>query len=437
MACLSQRFKAQTITQLFFLIAFISLNGFFSEASSSQQNKDPKSIRFVQKGLPPYVSSSKPGSYFRHLQTTVEQDSSSSPDESSPKEQSRPKPVGPKYRFVHAPVGYEKSKSAYLSEIQSLKEANEKLNEEVKSQAQKIKALMAENKELREKIEGESKKINSSNSKLRSLEEDLKKKEKQNELLSSMLSQKEKTISEQKLEIRSLVQQIQDKEIFLESKERTFSELEKQINNKAEYLQALEKDQEKFKEEKELEALKLMEKIENLSANVREHASKQELLVSEKNQLEAKIQELIAERDRANKALNECLESLNAKEVKNQAENVPKKTPPEEKRILFDTVLKQMGSKQIKEKWVKAPPLKHPEGINVESPLVPEIVKVFSSLRKKRENDFKAFITENGLQNEDKEKQKQLYEKYKENNIAPSPTGIQQFTRFKKESVSD
>ncbi|EAZ51320.1 hypothetical protein [Cryptosporidium parvum Iowa II] len=438
MAYLSRRLKAQAITLFFFLIAFISLNEFFSEASSTQQKRELKSVRFVQSGQPPYVSSSKPGQYFRHLQTTVEQDSSSSPDESSPKEQSRLKHVGPKYRFVHAPVGYEKSKSTYLAEIQSLKEANEKLNEEVKSQAQKIKALMAENKELREKIEAELKKTNSSNSKLRSLEEDLKKKERQNNSLSSTLSQKEKTISEQKAEIRSLVQKIQDKETFLESKEKALSELEKQMNNKIEHLQVREKEQEKVKEEKELEVLRLMEKIEVLSANVRENSSKQESLVSEKNQLEARIKELMAERDNANKALNECLESLNAKEVKNEAENVPKETQPEEKRrALYNLVLKQMGRKQMKERWVKAPPLRRPEGINVESDLVPEIVKVFDSLKKKREDEFKAFVTENGLENEDSVKQRQLYEKYKEKNIASSPAGIQQFARFKKESVSD
>ncbi|TRY53521.1 Uncharacterized protein CTYZ_00003645 [Cryptosporidium tyzzeri] len=437
MAYLSRRLKAQTVTLFFFLIAFISLNEFFSEASSTQQKREPKSVRFVQSGQPPYVLSSRPGQYFRHLQTTVEQDSSSSPDESSPKEQSRSKHFGPKYRFVHAPVGYEKSKSIYLAEIQSLKEANEKLNGEVKSQAQRIKDLMAENKELREKVEGELKKTNSSNSKLRSLEEDLKKKERQNNSLSSILSQKEKIISEQKAEIRSLVQKIQDKETSLESKEKALSELEKQIN-KIEHLQVKEKEQEKIKEEKELEALKLMKKIEDLSANVRENASKQELLVSEKNQLEARIKELMAERDHANKALNECLESLNAKEVKNETENVPKETQPEEKRrALYNLVLKQMGKKQMKERWVKAPPLRRPEGINVESNLVPELVKVFDSLKKKKENEFKAFVTENGLENEDSVKQRQLYEKHKEKNIASSSAGIQQFARFKKESVSD
>ncbi|CUV04003.1 unnamed protein product [Cryptosporidium hominis] len=438
MAYLSRRLKAQTITLFFFLIAFISLNEFFSEASSTQQKKEPKSVRFVQSGQPPYVLSSRPGQYFRHLQTTVEQDSSSSPDESSSKEQSRTRSLGPKYRFVHAPVGYEKSKNAYLAEIQSLKEANEKLNEEVKTQAQKIKALMAENKELREKIEGELKKTNSSNSKVKSLEEDLKKKERQNNSFSSILSQKEKIISEQRAEIKSLLQKIQDKETSLESKEKALSELEKQINNKIEYIQVKEREQEKIKEEKELEALRFMEKIENLSANVRENASKQELLVSEKNQLEAKIKELMAERDNANKALNECLESLNAKEVKNEAENVPKETQPEEKRrALYNLVLKQMASQPMKERWVKAPPFKRPEGINVESGLVPEIVKVFNSLKKKKENEFKAFVTENGLENEDSAKQRQLYEKHKEKNIVASPAGIQQFTRFKKESVSD
>ncbi|KAH8584900.1 uncharacterized protein ELE39_000851 [Cryptosporidium sp. chipmunk genotype I] len=438
MACLSQRLKVQTIPLILFVITFISLNTLFSEASFPRQKKELKSVKFVQKEQPPYVSSSNPGSYFRHLQTTVVQDSSSSPDESPEKELSRSKPLIPKYRFVHAPVGYEKSKNKYLAEIQSLKEANEKLNEEVKSQAQKIKALMAENKDLKDKIEGESQKTNSSNSKLKSLEEDLMKKERQNASLLNMLAQKERAINEQRTEITTLERRLQVRETTLESKEKSLSELEKQIDHKTQNFQMKEKELEKIKEHQESEALKLREKIETLSASVEDYSAKQAALENEKKQLESKLAELISERDNANKALNDCLESLNAKEVKTEKENIRKEVQPvDKKRALFDIVLKQMGERPAKEKWVKAPPLRRPEAVNVENELVPEIVKVFKSLREKKEKDFRTFVMENGLEHESKSVQEQMYEKYKEKNASPSPTGIQQFTRFKKEIVSD
>ncbi|OII74505.1 uncharacterized protein cubi_00058 [Cryptosporidium ubiquitum] len=438
MACHGQRLRVLSISFILILIIFISFNEFFSDASSPKQKKELKSVRFVQKGRPPYIASSSPVPYFSHLQTTVEQDSSSSSEEASEKGASHSKSTQPKYRFVHAPVGYEKSTESLLAEIQSLKEMNEKLSEEVKSQAQKIKSLMSENKDLKGQIESETKKANSSKSKLRNLDDDIKKKEKQNSSLLAIITQKDRIISEQKGEIFSLEQKLKEKDLNLENKEKALFEMEKQTSQNIQQHKAKEEELIKINERQESDALKLKEKIDSLSATVDDFFVKQTALENDKKQLEDKLQEMTDERDKAKSALNDCLESLNTKESKTEQENVPKDVQPSStKKTLYDAVIKQMGAIQKREKWVKAPPLRRPEGTQKRSESTPEIYKVFKSLKEKEEKDFEAFVVENGLQNETKETQKEQYKKFKERNVSPSPKGIQQFSRFRKESFSD
>lgn len=470
MVCLARGLRAQATPHILFLIALIFFNDSFSNASVPKSKRELKSVKFVQKGQPAYVTSSSPGSYFRHMQTMVEQDSSSSAEETSEKEQTPSKSVRPKYRYVHAPVGYEKSTEPLFAEVQSLKEINEKLSAEVKAQAQKIKTL-------KEQLDSESKRIVSIKLKSKGLKEELKKKEKQTSSLLTSISQKDKTIAEQKEDILSLEKRLQEKdrvisdqkvniaslekklqesmtaasdqkvglasmerrlqekESALEARERSLYESEGLLIQKQQNIQRREEDLARTTETIENE-VKLNERIESLLAEKETLVAKQASIEDDKKQLEAKLLTAISERDEAKKALNNCLESLQAAGARSTPEKAPFDTSGvEEKRKVFDKVIKQMKGKQ--KKWVKAPPFKRPEAISVEESAEPEVQRFFASMKKKKEAELNAFIEENGLQNEDRERALTMYEKFKENNMTPSPSGIQQFDRFKKEEIPE
>ncbi|KAJ1606987.1 hypothetical protein OIY81_3041 [Cryptosporidium canis] len=437
MVSLHQSLKTHVLACIIFLTVLIFFNGPTSEASSPKQKKDLKSVKFVQRGTPAYVTSSNPGSYFRHIQTTVEQESSSSSDEAPEKEASPSRAARQKYRFVHAPVGYEKSNEPLLAEIQSLKESNEKLSAEIKLLNQKIKVLTAENKSLKEQLDHDSKKSDSAKQKVSSLQDELKKKDKQYSALITSMSQKDRDISEKNERITVLEERLQEKEGALEARERSISELEARLSEKTQDIQRREEEAARAAELLESMESKNSEVVGSLTSEKDSLAAIRASLEEDKRQLEDKLQRAISERDEARKSLENCLESLD-EEKKRQESQKPGADAGQrdDKKKLFDAVLKQM-TRQKKTKWVKASPLRRPEGAPGEAHHETEISKVFAAMKSKKEADLQDFIMEFGLQNEDRRAIEEKYRRYKERNVPPSPKGIKQFDRFKKEEEAE
>ncbi|KAF7457470.1 hypothetical protein HWI79_2031 [Cryptosporidium felis] len=445
MAPIALRLKIQSYSLILLSLISLSIYG-ISLGASSPPKKDPRPVRFVQPGLPPFVASSNPGTFFKHIQTTVEQDSSSSPETSKAREPDSPsKSVRPKYRFVHAPVGYQKSTESLQAEIERLKELNSKLNLELAEKNAEIRDLSSENQRLREKSEAALKKAESKGSKIKAMSEEIKAKE-------DLRAESERASEIRKEEISLLKQKIQEKESVLASKELLLNGLRLQLNQKGIELDMTQKELEKAKLQQSSDEIKLRKEIEELHATNREAAERQLQQSNEKEILESKIEELTSEIQKLKSLYQECTEALGELEskLKERASPVEQPIPVEKPSIPeqigtqepvkpkgsgkapYEAVLRQLGNTLRKEKWVKGSPLRHPDQLPPEASLEPELKAVFRHLKEKKEEELKEFVNTNGLEHLSRKEQKIRQRAHKEAIRKPPPGNIRDIPRVKK-----
>ncbi|KAH7647616.1 hypothetical protein FG379_001873 [Cryptosporidium bovis] len=453
-----------------------------TRSSPKKDSKQMKPVRPVKRTPQQYVLSgapNSPGSYFKHLQTTVLQDSSSSSESSKSREATPPmadsdkssgeKKTRTRYRYVHHPVGYEKKSDSCKAELDELKSQIESLNQELKLKDEKIKMLESrlqaekeesysaqklKKSELRRKEKKITQKEDELNARenrmtekelsLRTKEEALRKKEIEISRRITELQEKEGLMSKNVDEYQTKLMELQRKENDILQSNRKNADKEAVLKHETQLLN------EKKKELSELETKlndlsslntinsELRSKILSLNSEINQvMKGKDELLKeltmaqSENSSKEKTISDLRAELETTKRLLNDCLEEKNELLQFNEPKKRLERPKEGDHHDPYKNVIKELKERHKEKIWVQATQRKTPQKEPKPEP-DEELKLVFDELGKLKRQEFEDFVKQNNL--EDASLDEQL-EKFEEHKNQGSPGGNFKIPRFvQKES---
>ncbi|KAK6588933.1 hypothetical protein RS030_283703 [Cryptosporidium xiaoi] len=434
-----------------------------TRSSPKKDSRQMKPVRPVRRTPQQYIltgAPSSPGSYFKHLQTTVLQDSSSSSESSKSREATPPiadtdkssgeKKTRTRYRYVHHPVGYEKKSDSCKAELDELRSQIESLNQELKLKDEKIKMLESrlqaekeesysdqklKKSELRrkeKKITQKEDELNIRENKatekeilLRTKEEDLRKKEIEISRRTTELQEKEGLMSKNAEEYQARLAELQIKEnVILQSnkenadKEAALKHETQLLSEKKKELSALEtklndlSSLNKINDELRSKILSLNSEINQVMKGKDELLNELTMAQSENSNKEKTISDLRAELETTKKLLNECLEEkvelLQFKEPMKRLEG-PKEG---DHRDPYKDVVSELKKRHKDKIWVQTSQRKTPQKESKSEP-EDELKLVFDELSRLKKSEFEEFVKQNNLEGTSYEEQLERFEEHK------------------------